>query len=286
MTTAVSVLRASEATPVAGFDAAAARQRCLRYRRRILDISQQVTALHVAPAFSCTEIVDVIYNGLMRWEAPGRSPDVFVMSKGHGCLVQYVILQEQGVLSRDDLDRYCRPDGRLGAHPDVETPGIEASTGSLGHGMGIAVGMAYAERLQGRDGRVFVLLSDGECQSGSTWEAAMMAANLRLDNLVAFVDMNDFSGLERMSEAHPAFHPLLAKFQAFGWAGEEAPGHSAAAIYDAASRPAPGRPFVVVCRTVKGRGVSYMEHVPIWHYRSPSAEEYRQALAELAEVHG
>ena len=286
VTTAVSVLHADETESIARFDAVASRKRCLRYRRQILDISQQVTALHVAPAFSCTEIVDVIYNGLMRSDGKAASPDVFVMSKGHGCLVQYVILRERGVLTQEDLDRYCRPDGRLGAHPDVETPGIEASTGSLGHGMGIAVGMAYAERLLGRNGRVYVLLSDGECQSGSTWEAAMMAANLRLDNLIAFIDMNDFSGLERMSEAHPAFHPLLAKFEAFSWAGTEVPGHSAPRIFEAAvSRPASHGPFVVVCRTVKGKGVSFMEHVPIWHYRSPRPDEYRQALAELAEIH-
>ncbi len=128
----------------------------LTYRRRILDVSQQVTAMHVAPAFSCTEIVDVIYHGLMRWTAPGQSPDVFLMSKGHGCLIQYVILEEMGMLAREDLDRYCKPDGRLGAHPDFGVPGIAASTGSLGHGMGIATGMAYAERLQKRDGKVYL----------------------------------------------------------------------------------------------------------------------------------
>lgn len=284
--TAIAATHAAEAEPIAAFDAVQSRRRCLGWRRRILDISQQVTALHVAPAFSCTEIVDVIYHGLMRWEAPGRSPDVFLMSKGHGCLVQYVILEAMGVLPTADLDLYCKPEGRLGAHPDYGIPGIAASTGSLGHGMGIATGMAYAERLQGRDGRIFVVLSDGECQSGSTWEAAMMAANLRLDNLVAFVDMNDFSGLERMSEGHPAFHPLLEKFQAFGWRGVEVAGHSAEALHAAVDRHTGGGPFVVVCKTVKGKGVSYMEHVPIWHYRSPNPAEYTQALAELREIAG
>jgi transketolase len=266
------------------FDASAARRRCLAYRRRILEISQQVTALHVAPAFSCTEIVDVIFKGLMRWTEPGRSPDVFLMSKGHGCLVQYVILEEMGVLDRADLDLYCKPEGRLGAHPDFGTPGIAASTGSLGHGMGIASGMAYAERLQKRDGRVYLLLSDGECQEGSTWEGAMMAANLKLGNLTAFVDLNDFGGLERMSEGHPAFHPLAEKFAAFGWSTAEVNGHAADEIVAAAESAEGGRPHAVICRTVKGKGVSYMEHVPIWHYRSPSAAEYQRALEELAEV--
>ena len=269
---------------VNGFDASSARRRCLRYRRRILDISQNVPALHIAPAFSCTEIVDLIYHGLMRWSAPGQSPDVFLMSKGHGCMVQYVILEEMGVLSREDIDLYCRPGGRLGAHPDFGVPGIAASTGSLGHGMGIATGMALAERLQARDGKVYLVLSDGECQEGSTWEAAMMAANLKLDNLITFVDMNDFSGMDRMSEAHPSFHPLAEKFAAFGWETMQVPGHSADAIFTAVGDRKGGAPFAAVCETVKGKGVSYMEHVPIWHYRSPSPEEYRQALDELVEI--
>jgi transketolase len=266
------------------FDAAAARKRCLAYRRRILEVSQQVTALHVAPAFSCTEIVDVIFHGLMRWTAPDQSPDVFLMSKGHGCLTQYVILEDMGVLSRKDLDLYCKPGGRLGAHPDFGVPGIAASTGSLGHGMGIAVGMAHAERLQERDGIVYLLLSDGECQEGSTWEGAMMAANLKLENLIAFVDLNDFGGLERMSDGHPAFHPLAEKFAAFGWDTAQVNGHAAGEIFAAADNTGGGRPLAVICRTVKGKGVSYMEHVPIWHYRSPNPEEYLQALAELVEI--
>lgn len=266
------------------YDGAVARRRCLEYRRRILGISQHVPAVHVAPAFSCIEIVDVIYNGLMRWDAPNRSPDVFLMSKGHGCLIQYVILEERGILSAADLAEYCKPEGRLGAHPDWGVPGIAASTGSLGHGMGMATGMAYADRLRRRAGTTYLLLSDGECQEGSTWEAAMMAANLKLDNLVAFVDMNDFSGLDRMSEHHPAFHPLADKFRAFGWEAVEVAGHSAEAISAAAQSRQGGKPFVAVCRTVKGRGVSYMENVPIWHYRSPNPQEYRQALDELTEI--
>src|SRR5262249_10291326 len=123
--------------------------------------------------------------------------------------------------------------GALGAHPDRGNPGIEASTGSLGHGLGISVGMAYAEKLKGQDGRVYVVLSDGELQEGSTWEAAMTAANHRLDNLLLFVDMNDFSGLERMSEAHPAVYPVVEKFRAFGWETAEVNGHDAGAVHAA-----------------------------------------------------
>lgn len=270
------------------FDVAAARRRCLGYRRRILDISQQVTALHVAPAFSCLEMVDVIYHGLMR-RVPGRSnagvfADGFLMSKGHGCLAQYVILEDLGVLTRTDLDRYCTGLGQLGAHPDYGVPGIEASTGSLGHGMGLATGMAYAERLKGDDRRVHVVLSDGEMQEGSSWEGIMMAGNLKLGNLIAFLDLNDFTGLDRISEKHPAFYPVVDKVRAFGWEVAAVNGHNAAAVFEAVTGRGAKQPFMVVGKTVKGKGVSFMEHVPIWHYRSPSKEEYAKAVAELAEV--
>jgi transketolase len=264
-------------------DWAAARQRCRAYRRRILDLSQQVTAMHVAPAFSCVEIVDLLYNHLMRQDANGTCRDVFLMSKGHGCMVQYVILQELGLLTQNDLDLYCKPNGRLGAHPDYETPGIEASTGSLGHGLGMATGQAYAEALKGSDVLIYCVLSDGEFQEGSTWEAMMMAANLRLDNLIAFMDYNDFTGLERLSEAHPAFYPLIPKAEAFGWEAVAVDGHDQAAMHAAVMDRRGGRPLLLVCRTVKGKGVSYMENVAIWHYRSPNKVEYQQGLRELAD---
>ena len=262
-------------------DIASARKRCRGYRRRIIDISQQVGALHVAPAFSCVEITDAVYSELMRSNPDGSDHDVFLMSKGHGCMVQYVILEERGILSRADLDAYCKPNGRLGAHPDYETPGIAASTGSLGHGLGISTGQAYAEKLKGTDVKIFCVLSDGEFQEGSTWEGMMMAANLKLDNLIAFMDNNDFSGLERMSEGHKAFYPLVEKAQSFGWESVEVDGHDTQAIVDAVRNRKGKAPLLVVCRTVKGKGVSYMEHVPIWHYRSPNPEEYKQAHKEL-----
>ena len=265
-------------------DVAAGRRRCLGYRRRILDISQQVGALHIAPAFSCTEITDVLYNSLMRREPGGEYRDVFLMSKGHGCMIQYVILEEQGVLSRQDLDSYCKPNGRLGAHPDYETPGIAASTGSLGHGLGMATGQAYAEKLKKSDVLIYCVLSDGEFQEGSTWEAMMMAANLKLDNLIAFMDYNDFGGLERMSDGHQAFYPLVPKAESFGWEAVEVDGHDEAAMHEAVMSRRGGRPMLVVCRTVKGKGISFMENVPIWHYRSPNKEEYQQGLKELAEA--
>src|SRR5882762_1858277 len=217
------------------FDVKAANTRCLRYRRRILDISQQVGALHIGSAYSCTEIVDCMYHGLMRRGLDGSSPDTFLMSKGHGCMIQYVILQDHGVLSKADLDAYCTPHGRLGTHPDYGNPGIEASTGALGHGLSMVVGMALAERGKRRDGMIYTVLSDGEVQEGSTWEAILMGSSLKLPNIVAFIDNNDFQSLGRTSVTHPSLYPLGAKFEAFGWETAEIDGHDPAAIYRAVS---------------------------------------------------
>lgn len=275
------------------FDVAESRRRCLRYRRRVLDISQKVGALHIAPAFSCLEIVDACYHGLMR-PAPGggqkggKSPDTFLMSKGHGCMAQYVLLEDIGVLPTSDLDAYCTPNGILGAHPDYGNPGIEASTGSLGHGLSMAVGIAVAERniagKGGNPGVVYCVLSDGEMQEGSTWEAILMGSTLRLTNLVAIVDNNDFQSLGRTSETHPSFYPVVEKLEAFGWECAEVNGHDAGAVYEAVGARKGDRPFFLVAKTVKGRGVSYMESVPIWHYRAPNPQEYQQALDELKEI--
>jgi transketolase len=264
------------------FDVKAARGRCKRYRRRILDVSQNVSALHIGGAFSCIEIVDCIYNEFMRpGRAGGKSPDTFLMSKGHGCMIQYVILEDLGILGKADLDAYCTPHGRLGAHPDYGNPGIEASTGALGHGLSMVVGMALAERGRGTDGVIYTVLSDGEVQEGSTWEAILMASSLKLPKIVAFVDNNDFQSLGRTSETHPSFYPLAEKFRAFGWETTEIDGHDPQAIYNAVTARSGTKPFMVVARTTKGKGVSYMENAPIWHYRSPNKGEYAKAIAEL-----
>lgn len=263
------------------FDLAASRRRALAARKRILEISQQVSALHVGGAFSATEIVEAIYFSLMRRHPDGRSPDTFLLSKGHGAIIQYVVLEMLGLLPRDALDRFCTAEGPLGTHPDYGLPGIAAASGSLGHGLAMCVGMAIAERNSGRHGTVFCVLSDGEVQEGSTWEAILMASSLGLDNLVAVIDNNDFQSLGRTSETHPSFYPLVEKLTAFGWEAAEADGHDPAAIVGATAHRQGGRPFMLVARTVKGKGVSYMENVPMWHYRSPSPAEYAQALAEL-----
>ncbi len=272
----------NDKTPRNSFNAVAAQERCRAFRRRILDISQQVSALHIGSAYSCTEIVDCIYYGLMKRDEQGNSIDTFLMSKGHGCMIQYVILEDLGVLTRQELDRYCTADGILGCHPDYGNPGIEASTGSLGHGLSMAVGMAYVAKVNRDTGTVYCVLSDGEVQEGSTWEATMMASSFGVSNLVAFIDNNDFQSLGRTSETHPSFYPLREKYEAFGWECAEVDGHDSQAVFDAVTARNGDKPLMVICTTTKGRGVSYMENVPIWHYRSPSPEEYQQAVEELA----
>lgn len=271
------------------FDIDAAQARCRAYRRRILDISRKVSALHIAPAYSCMEIVDCLYSGLMRRDpASGAFRDIFLMSKGHGCMAQYVMLEAFGILATAELERYCTKDGLLGAHPDYGNPGIAAATGSLGHGLGMAVGMAVAERNRAMKGgdpaRVYTVLSDGEVQEGSTWESVLMAPTLKLDNLIAVIDSNDFQSLGRTSETHPPFYPLAPKFAAFGWEVVEVNGHDAGGFFRAVTGRKGGRPLMVIAKTVKGRGVKFMESVPIWHYRAPSADEYKKAIEILETV--
>ncbi|MBL8703194.1 MAG: transketolase [Rhodospirillales bacterium] len=271
----------ASATLTNSIDPAAAKARCLKFRRRILDMSQRVSALHIGSAYSCTEIVDLIYFGLMRRKPDGSFLDTFLMSKGHGCMIQYAILEDLGILSRADMDAYCTPGGRLGVHPDHGNPGIVAATGSLGHGLSMVVGMALAEKTSKTGGQIYTVLSDGEVQEGSTWEAVLMASSLGCDNIVAFLDYNNFQSLGKTSDTHPTFYPLVEKFTAFGWESVEAAGHDSKALFEAVTQRKGGKPLMVVARTTKGKGVSYMENVPIWHYRSPNKQEYEQAVKEL-----
>jgi len=261
-----------------------AKKKCLYLRKRILDISQNVSALHIGSAYSCMEIVESIYYRLMKKDASGAFTDTFLMSKGHGCMAQYVSLEDLGVLSKKDLDLYCKPEGILGTHPDYGTPGIAASTGSLGHGLTMALGMALADKATSTRRRVYVVLSDGEFQEGSIWEAMMLAPSLGVTELVGFIDLNDFQSLGRTSEYLPNFYPILDKIKSFGWDTVEIDGHNAAQIYGAVGSKDPTKPMMIVAKTTKGKGVSYMENVPIWHYRSPNKEEYVRAHSDLEEA--
>lgn len=261
------------------------RIRCAKFRKRILEISQQVQALHIGSAYSCTEIVDTIYFDLMKKDAKGGFSDTFLMSKGHGCMIQYVILEELGILARSDMDAYCTSKGRLGCHPDYGNPGIAAATGALGHGLSMALGMAYFELKSSTGNIVYCVLSDGEVQEGSTWEAVMMASSLGVKNLVAFIDNNDFQSLGRTSITHPSFYPVVEKFSSFGWDAVEVDGHDSEAISRAVLSRDKDKPLILNCKTTKGKGVSFMENIPMWHYRSPNHEEYLLALKEIQGAH-
>ena len=265
------------------FDADQAKARCLAFRKRILEISQTVPALHIAPAFSCIELVDAAYFGLMNRTGDQGTDDTFILSKGHGSLAQYVVLEKLGVIQKELLDNYSKPGWPLATHPDYGNPGIEASTGSLGHGLGLAVGMAYADKLQKKNRCIYLVMSDGELMEGSVWEAMMVAPSFGIRNIVAMVDLNDFISLGQTSTVLPNFYPMAEKIRSFGWECAEVNGHDSAAVVAAVRSRSGTKPFVLLGKTIKGKGVKFMESVPIWHYRSPNPEEYRQALALLEE---
>jgi len=256
-------------------------ERCRNYRKRILDISQKVSALHAGGAFSCAEILDVVYYGLMRKKNKNKFIDDFILSKGHSSILQYLILNDFGFLSKKDIDLYCKPGGKLGCHPDYGVPGIGASTGSLGHGMGIATGIAQSFKISKVDSIVYLVISDGELQEGSTWESMMMAANLDLDNIVCILDHNGSQSFGSTKETHPKFYPIKEKIESFNWQCFEVNGHSQKEICNVFDQKIDKKPLFIIGNTVKGKGVSFMENKPIWHYRSPSKEEYEIALKEL-----
>jgi transketolase len=253
------------------------------HRKRILEISQKVNALHAAGAFSCMEILDFIYFGLMK-NNNGHFTDTFILSKGHSSIAQYVILETFGILKKKDLENYCTKDGILGAHPDFGNPGIEASTGSLGHGMGIATGIAYANKINKKNCNTFIVISDGELQEGSTWECMMMAANLKLKNLLCFLDHNGSQSFGITRETHPNFYPILSKVESFGWNCIEVNGHNPKELIRSLKKLCKKKPNMILCNTIKGKGVSFMENKPIWHYRSPNKDEFIKAIKELSDI--
>lgn len=263
------------------FDITLSKERCRKIRRRILEISQLHGAIHIGGAYSCLEMIDVIYNGLMRRNEDGSFLDNFILSKGHGAMVLYVILEQLGIIPTDEIKKYCTASGRLGMHPDRGTPGIITSTGSLGHGLGMGAGMALYEKVFKGDRNIYVVMSDGELQEGSVWEIILQAPALGLNHLVGIVDYNNLQSMEFTSKSHPNFYPIVDKVAAFGWESVEVDAHDQQAVYNALSLRSCTKPFLLVGRSIKGKGVSYMENQPMWHYRSPNIKEYEQAMDEL-----
>jgi len=256
----------------------------LHYRRRLLQAIKHAGAGHTGGSLSCVDILNVLYNRILRISPataadPGR--DRYLQSKGHSVEALYTVLADRGFFPDAELDTLCRYRSRLVGHPTRHVPGIEQNTGALGHGLAVGVGLALAAQRDQADFRVFVLLGDGELAEGSNWEAAMAAAHYRLDHLTAIVDRNTLQITGRTRDVLDS-EPLGAKFAAFGWAVREVDGHDLAALTAALSAPlAAGRPGAVLARTVKGRGVSFMEDNPRWHHAVPDDAEFARALQEL-----
>jgi transketolase len=263
--------------------AAAARRAALRIRLDILEQSKRAGVGHIGSALSVADIVAALYTGGMdipEPDAPNR--DRLVLSKGHAALALYAALHHRGWLSRAELDTYCGDGSLLGVHPERALRGVDFSTGSLGHGLAMGAGAALAARLQGSSRRVFVLLSDGECNEGSVWESAMFAAHQELSNLVAIIDMNGQQALGYTRHVLD-LEPMDERWQAFGWDVRMVDGHDPGAMIEALDSldPVSGPPHVLVARTTFGRGVSFMESQIRWHYLPMSDEEYERAVDEV-----
>ena len=244
---------------------------------------------HPGGSLSCMDILTVLYFGVMRIDpeapkAPGR--DRFVMSKGHCTPALYSVLAMRGYFPESDLKLFRSIEGHFSGHPDmVNVPGVDMSTGSLGQGISAAVGMAIAGKLDQKDYRVYTILGDGEIEEGQTWEAAMAAAKFNLDNLCAVVDVNGLQIDGKTSDVMPS-EPLDKKYEAFGWHVIKIDGHNHDEII-AAFREAEtvkGKPTMILAKTVKGKGVSFMENNAGWHGKAPSDEEYKQAVSELTAI--
>ena len=257
-----------------------------RIRVHALRMTSKSGASHVGAAFSCADILAVLYSRVLNVDPLNPSwplRDRFVLSKGHAGSALYAVLAECGFFSVEKLETHYMDGSDLCGHVSHKgVPGVEVSTGSLGHGLALAAGMAYAAKLDGRRHRVFALLSDGECDEGSTWEAILFAAHHQLDRLVTIVDYNKIQSLAPVSETI-GLEPFAQKWSSFGWAVKEVDGHNHEALADAL-RSVPfsiGKPSCLLAHTVKGKGVSFMENTVLWHYRVARGAEFDAALAEL-----
>ena len=255
-------------------------------RAHIVRMTHDARSAHVGGGLSMADILAVLYGAVLRVDpsAP-RSPerDRFVLSKGHACTGLYAALAERGFFPLRELDTFYQDGSRLPGHAThTGVPGIECSTGSLGHGLSMACGMALAGLGEDQPYRVFAVLSDGECDEGSVWEAALFAGHHRLQNLTVIVDYNKIQSLGSVDEVL-RLEPLAAKWRSFGWHAVELDGHDVRALHDTLSRVPlqSGQPTCVVAHTVKGKGVSFMENKLLWHYRSPTDEDLAQAYVEL-----
>lgn len=230
---------------------------------------------HIGGSLSETDILVAIFYAIM------KSGDKFILSKGHSVEAYYSILADLGFFSKDKLETYCNFGTELIGHPSIDVPGIDFATGSLGHGLSIACGMALSLKMDKKDNRVYVLMGDGELQEGSVWEAAMFASSHNLDNLIGIIDRNRLQ-IGGDTESIVKLEPLADRWAAFGWEVKEVDGHNIEQIVDTISSFAfNSKPHLVIAKTIKGKGISFMENNYKWHHGELRAEDYLRAIEEL-----
>jgi len=268
------------------FDRKALDQLSKQIRVEIIEIAHETETIHVGGCLSCVDILVTLYFGCMsvRPEEPDwQDRDRFILSKGHAALALYTVLAHRGFYPLEQVVTFNKDKSLFTEHPVWKNiPGVESTSGSLGHGLGIGSGMALAAKISKKLYRTFVLMSDGECEEGSIWEAALFAPAHQLGNLVAIIDYNKWQACGRSNEIMN-LSPLKQKFSAFGWAAYEVDGHDIGAMIDLFQSilTSPERPVAIIAHTIKGKGVSFMEDDNNWHYRVPSADEVQRAHQEL-----
>lgn len=273
-------------TPPASGGIAELEQIARQLRFKLIEMSHAAGTPHLGSALSCVDILVAAYWKILKIEAnkpddPLR--DRFILSKGHAATALYATLAARGFFPAGWLDKFAQHGSPLAEQPAPGcAPGVELATGSLGHGLPVGIGMALAGRIQNRKYRVFVVMSDGECNEGTVWEASLFAPAQKLDNLAIIVDYNGWQATGRSNEVM-ALNSLRDKFAAFGWSATEVNGHDIGALVAALSQVpnGSGKPVAIVAHTVKGKGVSFMEDDNNWHYRVPTAEEVAKAKSEL-----
>ena len=257
----------------------------VQLRKRLIETIASAGAGHTGGGLSCLDILNVLYNRVLRVSPetfPDPHRDRYVQSKGHCVEALYVVLSDRGFFPDTDLETVCRYQSRYVGHPTRHISGIEMNTGALGHGLSICVGMALAAKMDAAPYRVFTLLGDGELAEGSYWEGGLAAAHYGLDNLVAILDHNTLQITGHTREVMST-EPVADKWRAFGWNVREVDGHNYAELTTAMTDPpVAGQPTFIIAKTVKGKGVSFMEDVAKWHHRVPSESEFQQAMAEFS----
>ena len=262
------------------------RQISKEIRKKILKMMFEAQGTHIGSCLSCVEILTVLYFKILRISPKkpwAEDRDRFILSKGHAAAALYATLAQRGFAPEKILDSYCKDGGKLPGHSTRGCmPGVEVSTGSLGHGLPMGAGMALAGKRDGKNYRVFILMSDGECDEGSNWEAALFASHHKLDNLTAIIDDNKLQAFGRTNEVLN-LEPLAKKWEAFGWQVKEIDGHNFSQIEKVFSKIPfkKNKPSLVIAHTVKGKGVSFMENKLEWHYKNLTEELYKSALKEL-----